>query len=57
LIEQRAPGAATLLDVACDTGRHLSHLQRHYRVWIAATSAAASKSSSCSTSYTRSNRA
>jgi len=32
LIEQRAPGAATLLDVACGTGRHLSHLQRHYRV-------------------------
>jgi len=31
-IEQRAPGARTLLDVACGTGRHLSHLQRHFRV-------------------------
>lgn len=31
-IERRAPGARTLLDVACGTGRHLSHLQRHFRV-------------------------
>lgn len=31
-IEERAPGVKTLLDVACGTGRHLYHLQRHYAV-------------------------
>jgi SAM-dependent methyltransferase len=32
LIRARAPHATTLLDVACGTGRHLAHLQAHYRV-------------------------
>jgi ubiquinone/menaquinone biosynthesis C-methylase UbiE len=32
LIEQRRPGARTLLDVACGTGGHLRHLQRWYDV-------------------------
>lgn len=32
LIQSRAPGADTLLDVACGTGRHLARLQRHYQV-------------------------
>ena len=32
LIQQRAPGAAALLDVACGTGGHLVHLQRWYDV-------------------------
>ena len=30
LIQQRAPGATTLLDVACGTGKHLEHLRAHY---------------------------
>lgn len=29
LIRAKAPGAATLLDVACGTGRHLQHLSEH----------------------------
>lgn len=29
-IQAAAPGAHTLLDVACGTGRHLEFLQRHY---------------------------
>jgi SAM-dependent methyltransferase len=32
LIQQRSPQASTLLDVACGTGGHLAHLQRHYDV-------------------------
>ena len=32
LIQQRAPGAASLLDVACGTGGHLVHLRRWYDV-------------------------
>jgi SAM-dependent methyltransferase len=32
LIQGVRPGATTLLDVACGTGRHLEHLQEHYRV-------------------------
>jgi SAM-dependent methyltransferase len=32
LIEQRRPGARTLLDVACGTGGHLRHLGRWYDV-------------------------
>ncbi|WP_375416291.1 class I SAM-dependent DNA methyltransferase [uncultured Hymenobacter sp.] len=32
LIEQRSPGAKTLLDVACGTGKHLEHLQAYYQV-------------------------
>lgn len=32
LIDGRAPGAETLLDVACGTGQHLCHLRRHYEV-------------------------
>lgn len=32
LIEARAPGARTLLDVACGTGRHLEHLRAWYGV-------------------------
>jgi ubiquinone/menaquinone biosynthesis C-methylase UbiE len=32
LIEQRRPGARTLLDVACGTGGHLRHLRRWYDV-------------------------
>jgi dTDP-3-amino-3,6-dideoxy-alpha-D-glucopyranose N,N-dimethyltransferase/dTDP-3-amino-3,4,6-trideoxy-alpha-D-glucopyranose N,N-dimethyltransferase/N-methyltransferase len=32
LIQQRSPSARTLLDVACGTGGHLSHLQRYYDV-------------------------
>jgi SAM-dependent methyltransferase len=32
LIQLRAPGAQTLLDVACGTGRHLEHLRRDYDV-------------------------
>jgi SAM-dependent methyltransferase len=32
LIQSRRPGAATLLDVACGTGAHLSHLRRWYAV-------------------------
>ncbi len=31
-IDERAPGAETLLDVACGTGQHLCHLRRHYEV-------------------------
>jgi ubiquinone/menaquinone biosynthesis C-methylase UbiE len=30
LIQQRKPGARTLLDVACGTGHHLEHLSKHY---------------------------
>jgi SAM-dependent methyltransferase len=30
-IQERLPGAATLLDVACGTGKHLEHLRTHYR--------------------------
>ncbi len=32
LIQERAPGARTLLDVACGTGGHLHHLQGSYAV-------------------------
>ncbi len=32
LIQERNPGARTLLDVACGTGRHLEHLARRYDV-------------------------
>jgi SAM-dependent methyltransferase len=32
LVQERRPGARTLLDVACGTGRHLEHLQRDYEV-------------------------
>lgn len=31
LVGRLRPGAATLLDVACGTGRHLEHLRRHLR--------------------------
>jgi SAM-dependent methyltransferase len=30
LVQERRPGAATLLDVACGTGAHLAHLARWY---------------------------
>jgi SAM-dependent methyltransferase len=32
LIQVRRPGARTLLDVACGTGKHLEELRRHYDV-------------------------
>jgi SAM-dependent methyltransferase len=32
LIQERRPGARTLLDVACGTGAHLEHLAGHYEV-------------------------
>jgi ubiquinone/menaquinone biosynthesis C-methylase UbiE len=32
LIQSRRPGARTLLDVACGTGKHLEHLREHYQV-------------------------
>ena len=32
LIEERSPGAATLLDVACGTGKHLEQLRAWYEV-------------------------
>jgi SAM-dependent methyltransferase len=32
LIEERRPGARTLLDVACGTGKHLEQLRRWYEV-------------------------
>ncbi len=32
LIEERTPGASTLLDVACGTGKHLEQLARWYTV-------------------------
>ena len=32
LIRQIRPGATTLLDVACGTGKHLQYLRAHYRV-------------------------
>jgi SAM-dependent methyltransferase len=31
-IQQTSPGAETLLDVACGTGKHLEHLRARYRV-------------------------
>lgn len=32
LIQERRPGARTLLDVGCGTGKHVEHLRRHYEV-------------------------
>jgi SAM-dependent methyltransferase len=32
IIQERVPGAATLLDVACGTGLHLEQLNKHYEV-------------------------
>ena len=32
LVEERSPGAATLLDVACGTGKHLEQLRAWYEV-------------------------
>jgi ubiquinone/menaquinone biosynthesis C-methylase UbiE len=32
LIQERNPGARSLLDVACGTGQHLEHLIEHYEV-------------------------
>jgi len=32
LVRRLHPRAATLLDIGCGTGKHLEHLQRHYRV-------------------------
>jgi SAM-dependent methyltransferase len=32
LIQERKPGARTLLDVACGTGKHLEHLRTRYAV-------------------------
>ena len=32
LVEERAPGARTLLDVACGTGKHLAELRAWYEV-------------------------
>jgi SAM-dependent methyltransferase len=32
IVEARRPGAATLLDVACGTGRHLEELRDHYEI-------------------------
>src|SRR5438067_8492108 len=32
IIRKRAPGARTLLDVACGTGLHLRHLRERYAV-------------------------
>jgi SAM-dependent methyltransferase len=32
IIQERAPGARTLLDVACGTGKHLAELSRWYEV-------------------------
>ena len=32
LVTERVPGARTLLDVACGTGKHLEHLRRWYDV-------------------------
>ncbi len=32
IVQARSPGASTLLDVACGTGRHLEHLRRWYDV-------------------------
>lgn len=32
LIQDRRPGARTLLDVACGTGKHLERLREHYEV-------------------------
>jgi SAM-dependent methyltransferase len=32
LIQQRRPGARTLLDVACGSGRHIEHLAAFYDV-------------------------
>jgi SAM-dependent methyltransferase len=32
IVQRHVPGAASLLDVACGTGRHLEHLRRWYEV-------------------------
>ena len=32
VIDRYVPSARSLLDVACGTGKHLEHLQHHYRV-------------------------
>ncbi len=32
LVDERRPGAATLLDVGCGTGRHLETLRKHFEV-------------------------
>src|SRR4030095_7263880 len=32
LIQETCPGASTLLDVACGTGKHLEYLRAYYRV-------------------------
>jgi SAM-dependent methyltransferase len=32
LVQQHVPNARSLLDVGCGTGKHLEHLQHHYRV-------------------------
>lgn len=32
LISEHHPGARSLLDVACGSGKHLDHLRQHYRV-------------------------
>jgi SAM-dependent methyltransferase len=32
IVQERLPGAASLLDVACGTGRHLEHLRKWYAV-------------------------
>jgi len=32
IIDEHRPGAVTLLDVACSTGQHLEHVQRHFQV-------------------------
>ena len=32
LIQREVPGATTLLDVGCGTGKHLEHLGRNYQV-------------------------
>jgi len=32
LVQETCPGATTLLDVACGTGKHLEYLRAYYRV-------------------------